>query len=1121
MHRIDKNKSEKEELSLSNDSLLYKILVTIMDYKIEIIELDFSISDIALKDLYAIKNLLSNKFTKINNINLSLIRVHNDILLGLNSYNSIITDESIQINNDDDNNDHISLNLLEHLFFLSDKISNNQCLNNTFPKLSYLNLSSNNLNYLFFENISFLPPNITHLNLASNYLTHLSLNHLFKLIEKSNRKLENINLINNKVGDKGCIYISKIITILKNLKYLDLMRNNIYSDGLIYLSQGIKNNKSLETLLLDDNFISEKKAIRELLDALIYSENTKFNTLGLSSNRLNSESLLELTKIYSAFKMKSIDLYDNNLNDSSILVFFNNNNVLLNSKHVNKIDISLNNLTAEFSVSKNTILANNTILSTSISKLLLTNPIKTIDLSNTSFGDSGIEELSKGLKKCCFLTNLILSKTEISDIGISLLSESLKYINTINKIDLQENKISHVGLESFCIKVFRKYSLKIVNLCRNKRIMSQGCKIIGSHLKNCLGIENLNLNSCEIENEGLFYLSKGLKENDTLRILSISNNLINNVIKNEKENHINEFIEAVKDKDMELIYISCNSLVNSSLIKELLKYCREVSFTYNSFDNQCAAEILDGYGSNHPISEYLNYNNNVSLSKTENDNKQKNSKFELIEEYCQFEKRNYSHFKNFNCSSKKIGEDYTAVSFASAVNRYCSWDEALKQLTKLNSLNEDNKEKAVSMNKYHYRELVKIDNFKLEEAYFHYNALINITLSYCEISSIFCDDFFYTLNADVKIKELNLNSNKIGDQGCKSISTFLSNCVYLEYLKLSSNNIQDKGFDFIGKALASNSSLKEIIISNNDVSFQGLSDFFERIKNNSSLRILNISAVIKKKTSLILEQDSPIILLINNKLQKKNHKRQLDIDDHINNSPPAIPVYKLSEKQKFVSINKFNQLINEYYNREIEDYDDEGFWDPNTKSLMIIEQDKYSKLNSNSSSSFYSKLESYCYSESSLLKNFLFFNTSLLELNLNNNNITDISAWIILQSLVMNKSLIKLFLGSNNLTDACLINFQQVLKTNTTLKVLELNTNKISDNGFNEIYEGLYTNNTIESINLSNNKLSEESCYKLIDIIEEGCCVSLKNICFMLNLISKVTQHEIIKVCNTIKFNLN
>ena len=77
----------------------------------------------------------------------------------------------------------------------------------------------------------------------------------------------------------------------------------------------------------------------------------------------------------------------------------------------------------------------------------------------------------------------------------------------------------------------------------------------------------------------------------------------------------------------------------------------------------------------------------------------------------------------------------------------------------------------------------------------------------------------------------------------------------------------------------------------------------------------------------------------------------------------------------------------------------------------------------------------------------LMFNTTLTELNLDRNNISDEGAIVIGEGLKINTTLIKLRLSMNKISDEGAIVIGEGLKINTTLIKLSLLINNISDEG--------------------------------------------------------------------------
>ena len=104
----------------------------------------------------------------------------------------------------------------------------------------------------------------------------------------------------------------------------------------------------------------------------------------------------------------------------------------------------------------------------------------------------------------------------------------------------------------------------------------------------------------------------------------------------------------------------------------------------------------------------------------------------------------------------------------------------------------------------------------------------------------------------------------------------------------------------------------------------------------------------------------------------------------------------------------------------------------------------------------------------------LLTNTTLTELCLNGNGITDVS--VLAAGLRAQNVLTRLFLSMNKIADICELG--EALAKNTSLTELRLSTNRIRD--ISSFVKALATNTTLKTLKLNRNRISDPSAQKLV-----------------------------------------
>ncbi|GMH48898.1 hypothetical protein TrRE_jg5518 [Triparma retinervis] len=130
-------------------------------------------------------------------------------------------------------------------------------------------------------------------------------------------RLTTLNLERNKIGDKGAIAVSYLLTPSSNLTKLFLARNRIGDRGASALGGKLRKNKMLHTLGLGFNVIGPGGGIKL---ARSLAENKYLVALELQSNRIGAAGASELAKVLDKdvigkSALSTLDISCNNIGD--------------------------------------------------------------------------------------------------------------------------------------------------------------------------------------------------------------------------------------------------------------------------------------------------------------------------------------------------------------------------------------------------------------------------------------------------------------------------------------------------------------------------------------------------------------------------------------------------------------------------------------------------------------------------------------------------------------------------------------------------------------------------------------------------------------------------------------
>ena len=433
-----------------------------------------------------------------------------------------------------------------------------------------------------------LPPiQLRKCELQDNLITDECAHNLKSLI--TSKQLIYLNLASNQISTEGLKIIQNEIANSKFLKYLNLgvtegsfRINNFSGDGGIIFARILLINKSLETLILQENLLGED-AGDKIGTSLI--QNTTLKKLVISDNKIRNRGARSI--IENATNLVSVNLSDNDIspevcyelknliehNNSLKEIIWNGNYV--GFKGVNYVVEALNQKTK----------------------------LKSLSLRNTSIGKKGIRELAQGLVDNNFLEILDLSSN-------SIIYQSFTYLCDC----LNTNKI----------RVFR---------CRNNLLGDDSMKyfaetILSKNSKSCL--TSFDFSSCKIYDQGLIYLLNGLVHND--KIIWI--NLRDNYFSHEIDFVILDFLE--KNTYLTHIDLTKNRFSFQCLqkVNKIIKRNRNIQ--NNKEPNKLLVELYSLKYENTKLNELRE-----TLKNLENYNaKLKLNKIDLRQDYEIFKKEN-------------------------------------------------------------------------------------------------------------------------------------------------------------------------------------------------------------------------------------------------------------------------------------------------------------------------------------------------------------------------------------------------------------------------------------------------------------------------------------------------
>jgi Ran GTPase-activating protein (RanGAP) involved in mRNA processing and transport len=153
--------------------------------------------------------------------------------------------------------------------------------------------------------------------LNGNRITAIGASILASALHENNT-LERLYLADNKIADRGIKYLSKVLSTNNNtLKILALQQNGITDLGVEFLCQMIQTNKTLISIWLDNNNISDKGV--KLISNALQFHNSTLQFIDLSKNISITDVSLDyiIDIIKHNRSLTELSIYDCNLSRSA------------------------------------------------------------------------------------------------------------------------------------------------------------------------------------------------------------------------------------------------------------------------------------------------------------------------------------------------------------------------------------------------------------------------------------------------------------------------------------------------------------------------------------------------------------------------------------------------------------------------------------------------------------------------------------------------------------------------------------------------------------------------------------------------------------------------------------
>ncbi|XP_056401116.1 ribonuclease inhibitor-like, partial [Hyla sarda] len=445
------------------------------------------------------------------------------------------------------------------------------------------------------------------LDLSRNRLSDPDFRDLVDALSSPDCRIEELHLDRNDLQDTSCIQLASVIRNNPSLKKLVLSDNNLYGPHFIDLVDALSSpDCRIEELHLDRNDLPDTSCTQL---AFGIRENQFLRKLVLSSNHLYGPHFIDLMDALGspACRIEELHLDRNYLQDTSCTQLALG---IRENQTLKRLDLSTNNLYGpHFSDLMDALsspdcrieelhLAENDLQDTSCTQLAFgmsdNQSLKILDLSYNNLSGPHLSDLMDALSSpACRIETLYLVENHLSDSSCTQLAFGVRDNQSLKKLVLSNNRLSgphfsdlmdalsspdcrieelhlaNTGLQdTSCVQL--AFGIR-ENQTLRKLVLSNN-HLSGPHFSDLMDalsspdcrIEELHLANTGLQDTFCVQLAFGIRENQTLRKLVLSNNRLSGP-------HFSDLVDALSSPDcrIEELHLEYNELSENE--KEALK----------------------------------------------------------------------------------------------------------------------------------------------------------------------------------------------------------------------------------------------------------------------------------------------------------------------------------------------------------------------------------------------------------------------------------------------------------------------------------------------------------------------------------------------------------------------
>ncbi|XP_069037328.1 protein NLRC5 isoform X3 [Lepisosteus oculatus] len=408
--------------------------------------------------------------------------------------------------------------------------------------------------------------------------------------------------------------------------------------------------------------------------------------------------------------------------------------------------------------------------------------LQELDLSHNSIGKEGAEILSSVLPQLRNLRKLSLESKLTSAAEIALLAEGLARCPSLGSLNFSHSRMGDDGAQALG-KIFPQLPrLTAINLSQCSSVSTAGGLEIVRGLCQCPCLQEIDLNSIQLDDSGLLCLREGL-----LRMESVKNINLNKIVSSSEGRSatVLSLLSSMKTCRIEEIEVNGIRMGDSGVLElcrhiPLWKGLRRISLSDNQISGAGGQQLIEALSSCRLLQEIHLANN--SLGDT--------AALKLAGVLPAM-----THLKVLNLQSNQIGPKggeqlCRAFSFCGNLEEISLSENQIEAKGTLQLSDSLVQMKSLKKLDLRLAKIGEVESVRLAASLGHCVSMEEINLAWNSVGDEFAKKLAEVLTRFKRLKKLDFECNSITFLGAEAIAEKLRSCSSIEVIRLWKNNIK-------------------------------------------------------------------------------------------------------------------------------------------------------------------------------------------------------------------------------------------------------------------------------------------------------------------------------------------